>query len=239
VRNRPRYLVIADHLRRLVASARPGDRLPTEAELTATFGVSRMTVRQAIQLLATEQLVVRRRGEGTFVAEPTVERVLGSPLSFSANMRRRGRTPASRVLAKGWLQPGPETRAALRLRPGDQVVRLDRLRLADGRPMAIERALIAPALAVVLDDDLETGSLHAAFERLGRVPTLARAHVSARRATPFERRALELGAGGVVLVERRVISDQGGTPIEHTETVYAAERYGFEAVVRRNGESGR
>jgi glucokinase len=64
----PRYLVIAEALRKQVAGARPGDRLPSDAELCARFGVSRMTARQAVQLLATEGLLVRRRGDGTYVA---------------------------------------------------------------------------------------------------------------------------------------------------------------------------
>src|SRR4051794_41971843 len=90
----PRYQQIADHLRALVDNGRPGDRLPSDAELCATFGVSRMTARQAVDQLLAEHLVVRHRGQGTFVAERPVPRLLGSPLSFTASMRRRGH-PAS------------------------------------------------------------------------------------------------------------------------------------------------
>lgn len=233
----PRYLEIAEYLRRLVGRLRPGDRLPSDAELCERFGVSRMTARQSVQLLANERLLVRRRGDGTFVAPRTVGRVLGSPISFTESMRVRGLRASSRLLQRGWLPAGPEDLAALRLRDGDRVVRVERLRMADEIPMAIERASIVPQLAAVLDHDLEQESLHAVFERLGRVPTEAQARVSARPATASERRELELGAGGVVMVERRIISDQAGSPIEHTETVYAAERYEFDAVVRRGGEA--
>jgi GntR family transcriptional regulator len=228
----PRYLEIADYLRRLVASARTGDRLPSDAELCERFGVSRMTARQAVQLLSNERLLTRRRGDGTFVAARTAARTLGSPLSFTESMRRRGLRATSRVLAAGWSSPHEDDVAALGLGPGEQVIRLDRLRFADGRPMAIERAAIAPAFAAVLGEDLEAGSLHAAFERMGSQPVQAEARVSARRAMSGERQALELGPGGVVLVERRIITDQAGRPLEHTETVYAAERYEFEAVLR-------
>ena len=86
----PRYQEIADYLRRLISASRPGDRLPSEAELCERFGVSRMTVRQALQVLANEHLLVRRRGEGTFAAPRMVARLLGSPLSFTESMRRRG-----------------------------------------------------------------------------------------------------------------------------------------------------
>jgi GntR family transcriptional regulator len=230
----PRYLEIADYLRRLIADRRAGDRLPSDAELCERFGVSRMTARQAVQVLSNERLLTRRRGDGTFVATRTAARVLGSPLSFTESMRRRGLKASSRVLVASWADPNDGDIEAFRLRPGERVVRLERLRLADGRPMAIERATIAPALAAVLSEDLERGSLHDAFERLGHQPIQAEARVSARRATSGERRALELGPGGVVLVERRVISDQDGTPLEHTDTIYAAERYEFEAVLHGN-----
>ncbi len=229
----PRYLEIADYLRRLVAASKPGDRLPSEAELCERFGVSRMTVRQAAQLLANERLVVRRRGEGTFTAPRVVARLLGSPLSFTESMRRRGLRASSRLLHAGWIDPSLEDRAALRLPVGSRAIVIERLRLADDQPMAIERVVATPTLAGVLDDDLSGGSLHDAFERLGRIPTRAQARVSARPATDIERRLLGLDPDGVVLSERRTIDDQDGIPIEHTETLYAAERYEFEAVLQR------
>jgi len=230
----PRYLEIADALRRQVALSRPGDRLPSDAELCERFGVSRMTARHAVQLLANERLLVRRRGEGTFVAPRAVQRLLGSPLSFTENMRRRGLGASSRMLQSGWIDPSPEERSALRLGPNERAILVERLRLADGRPMAIERAVLAPSLEEVLAFDLERSSLHGAFERLGRRPTWARSRVSARRVSARERRLLEIGPGGVVLSERRTIVDQHGAPLEHTETLYAAERYEFEAIMHRD-----
>lgn len=229
----PRYIEIADYLRRLIAASRPGDRLPSEAELCERFRVSRMTVRQAVQLLANERLLVRRRGEGTFTAPRVVARLLGSPLSFTESMRRRGLRASSRMLHAGWIDPSPEDRAALHLPIGSRAIVVERLRLADDLPMAIERVVAPPTCAGILEDDLAGGSLHDAFERLGRIPTRAQARVSARPASDIERRLLGLDPDGVVLSERRTIDDQDGIPIEHTETLYAAERYEFEAVLQR------
>lgn len=233
----PRYQEIAAYLRRIIAASRPGDRLPSEAELCERFAVSRMTVRQALQVLAHERLLVRRRGEGTFAAPRVVARLLGSPLSFTESMRRRGLRASSRLLHAGWIDPSVEDRAALHLSVGSRAIVIERLRLADGRPMAIERVVAAPTCAGILEDDLEGGSLHEAFERLGRIPSRAQARVSARRATDIERRLLGLDPGGVVLSERRTIDDQDGVPIEHTETLYAAERYEFEAVLQRGEDA--
>jgi GntR family transcriptional regulator len=231
----PRYRQIADHLRALVSAGRPGDRLPSDAELCAEFGVSRMTARQAVDVLQAEDLVVRRQGQGTFVADRPVPRLLGSPLSFTESMRRRGSRATSRLLAAGLVAPAPSDAAALRLADDSDVVLVERLRLAEGVPMAIERAALVPDLAGVLDRDLETGSLHLAMEELGRRPTISHAQVRARLADPRERRLLGLAEPGVLLCERRVIEDQDGVPVEHTETRYAAERYVFEAVEHRDG----
>jgi GntR family transcriptional regulator len=233
----PRYRQIADHLRALVDAGRPGDRLPSDAELCATFGVSRMTARQAVDQLLVERLVVRHRGLGTFVAERPVPRLLGSPLSFTASMRRRGHTATSRLLVAGLMAPEPADALALGLADDADIVLIERLRIADGVPMAIERATLVPELAPILECDLVTGSLHTAMEQLGHRPTTSHAQVTARLADPRERRLLGLDEVGVLLCERRVIEDQDGVAVEHTETRYAAGRYAFEVVEHRDAGS--
>lgn len=230
----PRYEEIADYLRGLVDTADPDERMPSDAELCERFEVSRMTARQAVQVLVTEGLVYRKRGHGTFRSPRRIHRILGSPLSFTENMRRRGLTASSRLLAFERVEPSDADLDALAIDGNESAVLLERLRYADGQPMAIERAIISPRCASVLTADLESSSLHDVFESLGHVPARAHATVSARRATKRERELLELPSTGVVLVERRVISDQGGVPLEHTETLYAAERYEFEAVMYRD-----
>ncbi len=228
-----RYEEIAGYLRDLIAGAQPGDRLPSDAELCERFGVSRMTARQAVQIVANDHLLYRRRGKGTFVSSRPVPRVLGSPLSFSTSTRRRGLTPSSRVLKAHPITASRDECAALRLEEGAEVIVVERVRLADDVPMAIERAVVTPSCAFVLDENLEEGSLHEAFAARGRVPTAAFARVTSRRATARERLLLELSSDGVVLSERRTIVDQDDVPLEHTETIYASERYVFEAVLRR------
>jgi GntR family transcriptional regulator len=229
-----RYVQIAQYLRTLVSSGSPGDRLPSDAELCERFGVSRMTARQAVGLLLSEGLLYRRRGQGTFVAARPVQRLLGSPLSFTENMRRRGRRATSRVLRSEVATPSAEDVKALDLNEGDNVVVLERLRLADDTPMAIERAVLVPELAPVLEEDLEQTSLHDAMEGIGRIPTRAHAQVAARPAAADERILLKLPTGDALLCERRVITDQDGKPLEHTETRYAANRYVFEVILHRD-----
>lgn len=229
-----RYEEIARFLRSEIASAVPGARLASESELCEKFGVSRMTARAALQILDNEGLIVRKRGRGTFVASRPVPRLLGSPLSFTESMRRRGLTASSRLLAAGEVEPTQEDEEALGLVDGERPLLLERLRIASDVPMAIERAILHPSLREVLDEDLAVGSLHTALEGMGRIPTRAQAWVSARVADSRERKLLDLDEPAVLLAERRVITDQKGMPLEHTETCYAAERYTFEAVLRRD-----
>ncbi|CAN5793865.1 transcriptional regulator NagR [soil metagenome] len=229
----PRYEEIAAYVRELVSRGRPGDRLPSDAELCDRFGVSRMTARQAVAVLANERLLERRKGSGTYISPRRVPRTLGSPLSFTESMRRRGMEASSRLLHRGEVDVTDDEADALGLRPSGRAHVLERLRLADGVPMAIERVVMPLELATVVGDDAES-SLHQAFERAGRIPTQALATVSAQPVTRRQSELLELAPTGIVLSELRTISDQDGVPLERTKTLYAAERYAFEAVLYRD-----
>ena len=120
-------------MRELIAGSRPGDRLPSERELSARWGVARMTVRHAMDTLVAEGLVVRRQGSGTYVAAQPMVRFLGLT-SFTQDMRERGLVPASRLLAFG-VDPADATLAArLQVPPGERTVSFTRLRLGSGEP---------------------------------------------------------------------------------------------------------
>jgi GntR family transcriptional regulator len=226
-----RYLDIAEQVRKRVANSEPGDLLPSDAELCEEFNVSRMTARQAVQLLVNEHLVERRRGKGTFVAPRRVPRSLGSPLSFTESMRQRGRTATSLAIGSRVTRPDDAETRALGIKADDAVYVIERLRLADGVPMAIERAVLPTSVAASVDTGLGSGSLHDAFEAAGLIPTKAHADVSARLATEWEQEQLDMAAISVVLVEERTIFDQEDRPLEHTVTLYASDRYSFSAVL--------
>src|ERR1700685_2670380 len=118
----------------------PGDRLPTEHDLAAWFGVSRMTLRHALAELARRGLVTRtvgRRG-GTFVAAPKLEQDLTTLAGFSEQLRRHGMVAGARILSASPREPGPAARAALGT---DAVYEIQRVRLAYGKPVALERSL--------------------------------------------------------------------------------------------------
>jgi GntR family transcriptional regulator len=228
--NHARYRAIEAHLRSLIDTAAPGDRLPTEADLCARFDVSRMTVRQALQELTVAGLVERQRGKGTFVAARPMHRRPGVFLSFTEEMARRGMKPTSRLVSAGLDAARPEERDALALADGDEVVRVERVRLADGVPIAFEDAAVRGELRAVLGADLEHGSLHAELARLGTVAESASGTVTARLATRAEGRLLDVRARAALLVEVRLLLDQHGRPFERTESRYVADRYVIDVV---------
>jgi GntR family transcriptional regulator len=224
----PRYREIEQALRARIASLRPGQRLPSDADLCVEFGVSRMTARHAMAQLAEEGLVRRDPGRGTFVAEPPTHRRATFLMTFSHEMRRQGRVPSSRVENRSIRQPTDAERLDLRVSRADEVVELRRVRLADGVPMALELAVLAPScIASVAKADLEVGSLHEALIGSDIVPTRGTSSIRAEAASVEDARSLGVAIGEPMLVERRLILDQRGRPIERTESRYAADRYGL------------
>lgn len=228
-----RYLEIEWWLRERTRTGAPGALLPSEAELAAQFGVSRMTARQAVQNLAQEGLVERRRGSGTYIAERPFHRHEGVLLSFTEDMRTRGMAATSILLDASLRAASAAEIEALDLAQDDRVVSIQRIRLADDTPLSIERAVLPTSCAAVLASDLERGSLHAALHAAGRTPTIAQSWITARMPTAEESKQLHLTSQREpLLVERRIIRDQDDLPIEHTESAYVASRYVIDVTFR-------
>jgi GntR family transcriptional regulator len=225
----PRYREIEQALRKRLTRMAPGDALPSDAELCEEFGVSRMTARNAVHRLAQEGLVLRVPGRGTFVGESPTHRRANSLLSFSNEMRRRGRVPSSNLLTRALRAPTREEADRLQLRDGEKVLLLKRIRLADGEPVAVESCRLHGRTATaVLRADLEKESLHSVLVRSGFFPTRGRATLWAEPAGADDSRWLQMRRGDPMLVERRIILDQRGRPLEYTESRYPADRYALD-----------
>ena len=222
----PRYYEIEQSLRTRIAELKADDPLPSDAMLCEEFGVSRMTARNAVQRLTQEGLVYRVPGRGTFVAEPPVHRQAGNLLSFTEEMRRRGRTPSSRLLAREVREPRPAEASRLQLDPGEEVIAVRRLRVANDEPVAIEEAVFRATIAPLIQRaDLERSSLHDALVEGGHVPTMGRARLGAEAAGPDDALLLDVAPGSPLLVEKRVIHDQDGNPLELGEARDPGERH--------------
>lgn len=230
--SQPLYLQLQRALRDAIEQGAlgPEDALPSERQLAAELGISRITVRKALDGLADEGLLVRRHGSGNFVGR-RIEKNFAMLTSFSEDMRSRGRVPSSRWLkrATGRVTPGvtPEEAMRLALSPGAEVYRLHRLRIADGEPMSLEYCTIAagalPGLEQIGD------SLYEALERAGNRPVRALQRLRALLLDAEKAELLGAAAGDAGLLVERVGYLRDGRAIELSDSYYRGDTYDFVA----------
>ncbi|GAA4848103.1 GntR family transcriptional regulator [Saccharopolyspora rosea] len=232
----PKHAQLREILRDLARSELlPGSPVPSERDLAARYGVSRLTVREAVGQLVAEGLLVRVRGKGTFTTRPRVESQLHLA-SFTEDMRRRGMRPETVLLEAAATIPPPGTAEALGLAPGRAAHWLYRLRKADGAPMAVERGWYhADVLPGLLDHDL-TDSLYSLLAREYDVHLERGTQtVLAEGADAETARLLGVRPGSPVLVFRRV-STARGTPVEDMTSWYRGDLYQVTMQLDRNPE---
>lgn len=206
---------------------KPGDMLPPETELMEQHQVSRIVVRQVFDLLVNEGLVYRERGRGTFVAKPTIQQTLTRIVSFTQDMRQRGLEPGTKPLAAS-LIPAPEDIAAkLRVPPGEELVRIERLRLASGEPMSVEEAYLVHRFCPgVLNGDYVTKPLREALERKYSIRLVrAEQDIRAVQAPRHLAATLEIEPKSAMLFIERVSYSQNNDPIEFLRIYYRGDRY--------------
>ena len=221
---RPKHAQLTDVLADLaVRELGPDAAIPSERELMTTYGVSRATVRKAIDTLVTDGLLQRIHGKGTFVARPRLESRLHLA-SFSQDMRRRGLTPSTRSLGIERERPPADVVEALRLGPGGEAWRIDRVRLADGQPIALEQGWYPEALLPGLDRDDLSGSLYEVFAARGHTIDAAEQTLWGEAADATLARRLDCPVHTPLLVFRRV-SSAAGTPLEYVVSRYRGDRY--------------
>ncbi|MDI7276760.1 MAG: GntR family transcriptional regulator [Anaerolineae bacterium] len=225
----PLYQQLYEILRGLILARdwKPGDRIPSEPELVARYAVSRTTVRQVLDKLANEGLIVRQRGRGTYVAYPTVEKAMVRIVSFTEDMRERGFEPGTRVLSAE-LVPAPEEVAApLQVPAGEELARLERLRLANGVPMSLEEAyLVHRYCAGVLRHDFSAVPLRETLERDCGI-RLVRARQAIRAISASARIAglLQVRPKAALLFIERISYSQHDVPVEFLRIYYRGDRY--------------
>ena len=224
----PLYQQLQRALRDAIQSGKlsPDDALPSERQLASELGISRITVRKAIDGLADEGLLVRRQGSGNFVGA-RIEKNFAKLTSFSEDMRARGRVPSSQWLKKSDGQVTPEEAMRLALSPGAKVYRLHRLRFADDEPMALEYCTVSASALPSLDDvDL---SLYDALERAGNRPVRALQRLRALLLDEEKARLLEAKPGDAGLLVERVGYLRDGRAIELSHSYYRGDTYDFVA----------
>jgi GntR family transcriptional regulator len=205
----------------------PGASLPAERDIATMTGLSRVTVRKAVEALVLSGQLVQRRGSGTFVA-PRVERLeqaLSLLTSFTEDMARRGKSVESVWISRTIQSPTPEEVMALGLGGGERVARLERVRRSDGVPLAVERASIS---ARILPDPgaVET-SLYALLETSGHRPVRAVQRISAANLGPKDAELLGVSTGAAGLRIERIGYLASGGVVEFTRSLYRGDAYDF------------
>jgi DNA-binding GntR family transcriptional regulator len=224
----PLYFQVAQELQRLIVSGEiePGTRLDNEIMLADQLGVSRPTMRRAIQYLVERGLLVRKRGVGTQVVRASVQR----PLELSSlydDLALAGRRPQTKVLT---VESGPaddEVAAALAIDPGSPVVHLQRLRLADDAPIALMTNYLPADLIDLTTADLETRGLYELLRAAGVHIRIANQSIGARNATAAEARLLGETRGAALLTMTRTAYDDVGRAVEYGTHVYRGSSYVF------------
>jgi GntR family transcriptional regulator len=195
----------------------PESRLPSELELCRTYQVSRTTVRQALAALVQEGLLYPVRGKGTFVTRRKIPEGLADSLSFFDDMARRGLTVHTQVLACQIEPATPTVARQLRLRPGDEVYRIERLRVVEGAPLLVVTSYLPAGLVPGLTAPaLVRRGLHQVLrEDYGIVPVRAVRTFEAVGAAPADARLLQIRPGAPVQHIESIVYEAGGTPVEY------------------------
>jgi GntR family transcriptional regulator len=230
----PKYWGLKRHLLELLSSLPPGSPIPTERSLAAEFDVSRTTVRQALADLTVEGRLLRVQGKGTFAAEPKVAQRLQLS-SYTEDMRAQGREPSSRFLDISEIPAEGELPGLLGVRSGAKILRMQRLRLADGEPMAIETThLPLGRFRGLRKYVFAGGSLYQVLkERYDVEMGHAEETIETALAGPHEAELLGADVGMPMLLLSRHVYDTTERPVEWVRSVYRGDRYKFVAELNR------
>lgn len=233
----PLYVQIKHYLLMNIQSGAfaPDTRIPSERQLSAQFGVSRLTVNKAIKTLMQEGLLYAQVGKGTYVSSTKIHQELHTLTSFTEEMNRRGQHPSSYVLHAAVEPASGETAKVLNILSGAEVVVLKRVRLADGQPIALETSSVIAAICPgILDShDFASQSLYEVLRNEYNLQLIrAEQTFEARQATRVEADALGLEICAPILNIIRVTYSGDRRPIEYVRSAYRGDRYKFRAVLR-------
>jgi GntR family transcriptional regulator len=232
----PLYFQLAQHFEAAIRSGtlEAGSRLENELQLADTLGLSRPTVRAALLYLANKGLVVRKRGLGTVVANERIDRNV-ELTSLYDDLAASGRTPTTKIIKAEVSRPSDEVARALQLPERGLVMSLERIRFADGEPMALMHNYL-PAGLIPLDVELlEERGLYELLRSAGVRPTSATQRMSAKNASAAEARVFDEARGTALLTMERIAYDQADRPIEFGRHLYRASRYAFTTSFTRAG----
>ena len=225
----PLYFQVAEQIERAILSGAiaPGEKIDNEISLANDLGLSRPTMRQAIQLLVDKGMLVRKRGVGTQVVHGKISRSVELTSLFD-DLSAAGQKPRSDVIELKLIPATEEVAQQLQVTAGDQVWSLERLRFVGEEPLALMHNYL-PADAIDLAEvDLRKTGLYASMRESGILMRVARQKIGARRADARDARLLNEKKGAPLLTMQRTTYDNAGRAVEFGQHAYRAEMYAFE-----------
>lgn len=212
---------------------KPGSQLPTETDLASELNVSRTTIRNALKVLEQEGKIERTPGRGTIVRQPRLGQLLGKLMSFTEEMKLRGLTPSNRLIEITQTLPSAPIRTLLRL-DGEWVWQIQRVRCANGEPIALETCHIAwSALSEQDAASLGNGSLYELLAQHGLAPVHSEQSAQAALANSEEAALLNIEPGRPVLRFERLSFNANSEPIEFVTSTYRGDKYSFHVSLKK------
>lgn len=232
----PIYYQIQQKLKKMIEDGelKPGDKIPSENELCESYKVSRMTVRQAVNKLVEEQLLVRYRGLGTFVQQKKVTQSVDWLQGFTEYMVKMGLKPSSKTLSFNLIKADELLAQKLKIKADDLVYYIERLRLADGAPIALEHTYLPVDLVPNLTEEVLDQSLYDYLEKdLGFAIKFATQSIEATIGEKHINKTLEVPVQAPVLIMEQITYIDEETPLEYVRCIYRSDRYKFQTLIHR------
>ena len=227
----PFYIQIAENMLERIATGdlSPDERLPSERELSKTLKVSRMTLRAALRVLDNKGLLIRRPGDGTYIAQPKFERQADKLVPFTKSMRHHGHQASARLIIFERRSADASIAKKLKIPVSTSIYYFQRLRLINQEPTLLETCTMPIDYVSNLETfDLEKRSIYEILEsEYGIVPNYSEQELEAVSATDYEAELLGIGAGDPLMLERRLVFDKDDSPLEYGHDLYRGDRFRF------------
>ena len=226
----PLYKQLKDLILKEIEEGRlkPNQKIPTELELSERYQISRMTVRKSLAQLVDEGILAKKQGKGTFVQAPKMTEDLSSPNSFTNLCKRNGKVPGGRTLKFILEEATDRDMKELKLEPGEQVIRVERLRLADNMPVMLENLYFPGHLKNILVENLDDTSLYQILhDKYGLVTGNSVMEFEISEANSYEAALMEIRAGSPLLLVREIVYDQYGQPLHRTKSLLRGDKFKY------------
>ena len=213
----------------------PNTKIPPEDQLARIFGVSKMTMRQALGKLVNDGILIRRKGSGTFISEKKIEREATRLVSFYEDIKKKGLKPSSRVIEKKVIKAETKLMEKLRLDRGDPIIKIIRVRLANEIPLAVNYAYIPEKYCPdLLEEELSQDSLSTIVEQKYQLSVeYAVQSLQAIKATAYEASLLHITVGDPILAIERTMFNSSHWPLCHYVNFFRGDKYAFTSALYR------